>query len=208
LHDIGGLAESIRRYGFKEPVRWEPSLNGGTGGIVAGNGRIATLQFMQSQGDPLPRGILEDQATGEWLVPVLFGVDAASELQAQAYAIDANSLVVTGGDTAIWDILRLYERQQLAEIVEALEQQGQHLVTFDAEAMHVVRDREAEPPETDKAEVVRWAFTAEFEDTRELLEELEGLLGPWLKPYSKRKLIPQVFVEMVRAYARQQGRDV
>ena len=80
LHDIGGLVESFQRYGFKEAVRWEPTLNGGSGGIVAGNGRITALQMMQQQGSEPPRGIQQDQ--GEWLVPVLFGVDAESEAQA------------------------------------------------------------------------------------------------------------------------------
>lgn len=45
-HDLPQLIALIRRYGFKDPPRWEPALNGGAGGIVEGNGRTdAAMSF-------------------------------------------------------------------------------------------------------------------------------------------------------------------
>ena len=72
-HDTSKLIESIRRYGFKDPIAFDPSLNGGSGGIIEGNGRLESLIEIRNQGLNLPRGLKEG-----WLVPVLFGVNASS----------------------------------------------------------------------------------------------------------------------------------
>jgi hypothetical protein len=195
LHDIGGIAESIRRYGFKEAVRWEPTLNGGAGGIVAGNGRIMALQMMQQQGDPLPRGLRQDG--DEWLVPVLFGVDAETEAQAQAFSIDSNALVVTGGDTDLWDLMALYDQQQLAQIAAALEGP---LVTLDGDVLDMLVDHSGEVEKPPQDDLQRWSFVVEYEGDEKLLSELEDLMGTYFMPRSKRKLMPEFFTEMVRSY--------
>ena len=54
-HDLQKIAESIQRYGYKNPARYEPTLNNGDGGVVAGNGRIESLRWMQQQGRDAPR---------------------------------------------------------------------------------------------------------------------------------------------------------
>ena len=59
-HDLQKIAESIQRYGYKNPARYEPTLNNGDGGVVAGNGRIESLRWMQQQGRDAPRGIIEN----------------------------------------------------------------------------------------------------------------------------------------------------
>ena len=110
-HDVGGFIESIERYGFKDPPKFEPALNDGEGGIVEGNGRTVVLRMMQAdyekEGKEPPRGIaLSD---GDWAVPVLFGVDAASQGAAEAYAIDHNNLVLAGGDFDGFDMARLWD---------------------------------------------------------------------------------------------------
>jgi len=196
LHDIGGLVESFQRYGFKEAVRWEPTLNGGSGGIVAGNGRITALQMMQQRGSEPPRGIQQDQ--GEWLVPVLFGVDAESEAQAQAYCVDSNSLVVTGGDLGFGEIMALYDKEQMAAIAALA---TEPMVTFDAEALSIIAGNK---PEKEVGGLQRWAFVVEFEDDGSLLEELEDLMGMYFMPRSKRKLMPEFFAAMVRSYCASQ----
>src|SRR5262245_51034094 len=83
-HDLEKLAESIRRYGFKDPPKLEPALNSGRGGIVEGNGRAQVLRSMKEAGEPPPRGIAVDEAGG-WFAPVLVGVDAASMAEAESY---------------------------------------------------------------------------------------------------------------------------
>ena len=52
---------------------------------------------MRQEGKEAPRGIavLED---GEWVVPIIFGVDAASKAAAVAFAIDHNNLTLLGGN--------------------------------------------------------------------------------------------------------------
>ncbi len=107
-HDIGGIVESIRRYGFKDPPKFEPALNGGRGGFAEGNGRTIALRMMRQQGEQPPRGIAVTE-NGEWAIPVLFGVDAESEAAAQAYAIDHNNLTMAGGEFAAWDMARMWD---------------------------------------------------------------------------------------------------
>lgn len=104
LHDIGALAESIRVSGFRDPPAYDVAL----GGIVEGNGRTEALIWMQTQGQELPRGIAKDASTGEWCMPMIFGVDAPSRLAAERYGIDHNNLVMSGGDFTAVDAARNY----------------------------------------------------------------------------------------------------
>lgn len=113
-HDLGAIASSIKRYGFKDPPKWEPALNGEEGGIVDGNGRVEALQWMETTGWEMPRGLMRDEG-GAWCVPILFGVDATTEDQARAYAIDANNLVLMGGEFTALDASRLFERDAYLE---------------------------------------------------------------------------------------------
>src|SRR5437016_5363320 len=94
LHDLPKVKESIRRHGFKDPPKFEPTLNAGAGGIVEGNGRMQGLSEMHAAAEPAPRGIGVDD-DGAWWVPVLFGVDAASQAEASSYGIDHNWLTVS-----------------------------------------------------------------------------------------------------------------
>lgn len=134
LHDIGGIVQSIRRYGFKDPPKFEPTLNGGAGGIVEGNGRIRSLRMMRDQGDPMPTGLQEGDG-GEWMVPVLFGVDADSELTAQAYALDHNNLTLTGGDLMPWDVGRIWDGDGYLAQLRDLQEIDALPVTIDDDSM-------------------------------------------------------------------------
>ena len=130
LHNLDQIIQSIARYGFKIACKWEGTLNDGRGGIVAGNGRVEALREMERRGDDLPIGIAQDE-TGEWCVPVLFGVEAESEAIARAYALDDNNLTLLGGDFAVADLMKLYNPELLMSELEELARSGDLPVTFD-----------------------------------------------------------------------------
>lgn len=132
-HDLGAIIQSIKRYGFKDPMKFEPKLNGGSGGIVEGNGRTEALAMLFDSGEKPPNGIgVED--SGEWAVPILFGVDAKSEAQAEAYALDHNSLTVMGGDFGPDWQSRLYPNlDELLGVAERLQSEGELPISLDGD---------------------------------------------------------------------------
>lgn len=129
-HDLDKLATSIRRYGFKDPPKFEPSLNGGRGGIVEGNGRAEVLRAMREAGEDPPRGIGVD-GSGNWHAPVLFGVDARSRAEAEAYGIDHNNLTLLGGDLALEDVLQIWDEEQLRSVLAEIPDAAELLTSFD-----------------------------------------------------------------------------
>jgi len=120
-HDVAGLIQSIKRYGFVDPPKFDPQLNGGSGGIVYGNGRSECVKLIQEETphEP-PRGVLVDDK-GEWYLPVLFGLDAESEAVARALAIDHNNLTMAGGDFDLWDYAKMWNQESYAEVLRRLE---------------------------------------------------------------------------------------
>jgi hypothetical protein len=120
-HDLPQLIALIRRYGFKDPPRWEPALNGGAGGIVEGNGRTDALSAMKAAGEEPPRGIART-SEGAWYVPVVFGVDAESSAAAEAYGLDHNNSTLGGSGL---DPVVLWYQEAYASRVAALEQAGE-----------------------------------------------------------------------------------
>lgn len=134
LHELEGIIASIKKYGFKNAPKWESLLNGGAGGIVAGNGRIEALTLMHDRGDSVPDGIAID-SNGEWFVPVQFGVDAPSEMLARAYAIDDNNLTVLGGEFNIADLDKLYDKDTLVKELESLSLADEMPVTMNNDAL-------------------------------------------------------------------------
>jgi hypothetical protein len=59
-HDTDKIIESILRYGFRDPIAFDPALNNGAGGIAEGNGRLESLIEMRDRGMKVPRGLKED----------------------------------------------------------------------------------------------------------------------------------------------------
>ena len=92
-HDLGLLHTSMDRFGFVNPI----IINESTGVILAGHGRLDTLAQKQKDGQPLPERCKEG-AEGEWLVPVIRGIELP-EREAEAYAISDNRSTESGG----WD---------------------------------------------------------------------------------------------------------
>lgn len=130
-HDVGAIWQSIERHGFKDPPKFEPKLNGGRGGIVEGNGRSHVLEEMKRAGNNPPRGIVAAQ--DDWLMPVLFGVDADSERAAEAYGVDHNNLVLSGGDFGPLDMGRLWDETAYAALLTDLAQGETLPVSVDGE---------------------------------------------------------------------------
>lgn len=122
-HDLGKIADSIEQHGFRDPPSFDGKLiniNGEPGAIVEGNGRIETLAWMKKQGRAAPRGILTHPKTGDWYVPILFGLDAQSEWAATAYAVDHNSLVMAGSDLQNFEQWRIYDEARLKDLFAAM----------------------------------------------------------------------------------------
>lgn len=145
-HSIGDLVQSIERHGFKDPPKFEPKLNGGRGGIIEGNGRFEALGAMRRDGYPAPRGVQEVE--GVWHVPVLFGVDAASEAAAEAYGVDHNQITLMGGDFTLWDSMRMWDAG-FEEQLRALAEQDELPVSIDGDALDAMLDVNIGPPSLD-----------------------------------------------------------
>ena len=79
-----------------------------------------------------PRGIgvLDD---GEWAVPVIFGVDAASHAAAVAFAIDHNNLTLLGGNLKLEDLLAIWDEEGLRQILEDAPDAGALLASMDGD---------------------------------------------------------------------------
>ena len=137
-HDLGKIADSLRKYGFKTAIKWEVKLNDGAGGIVAGNGRVEALRWMQRNGENPPKGIAIDNS-GNWRVPVLFGNDSESEIQARAYAIDDNALTMAGGDFTALDVSGMYDDGLLDELRELADAQ-ESMIGFDGDDIDLLID--------------------------------------------------------------------
>lgn len=92
-HDLGALDRSISRFGFVQPLLVDER----TGRLVAGHGRLDTLQQMQSAGQTPPERVRVEGDT--WLVPVIRGVRFNSDAEAEAYLVADNRISEMGG----WD---------------------------------------------------------------------------------------------------------
>lgn len=118
-HNTTKLIDSIQRYGFRDPLTFDPSLNEGEGGVVEGNGRLQSLVEMRDKGMNIPRGIKD-----KWLVPVIFGVGAKTEAEAVAYSVEHNWSVTWGSDIDLNSILSMFDDNALSEQLDFLQQES------------------------------------------------------------------------------------
>jgi hypothetical protein len=122
LHSMEQLGDSIARYDFQDPMKFDSSLNGGTGGIVAGNGRLEWLLQAKKDGHAAPRGI---KASGqEWFVPVVFGVEFQDENEAIAYSVSHNLSALWGSDLSFLEQTRLFDEGLLKDQLVGLDEAG------------------------------------------------------------------------------------
>ena len=144
-HDIGGVVESLEKYGLQELPKYDNGV-----GIKAGNGRVTALSMMEAAGDrEPPRGVVKNEA-GDWVMPLLVGVDAESVAVAKAYAIDSNNLTVTGSDLRTLDIAGLYDMAAYTRFLTELSaENGEMPVSVDGEDFLLILEqmskRDAEP---------------------------------------------------------------
>jgi ParB-like chromosome segregation protein Spo0J len=126
-HDLGTLHESFRRFGFVNPI----ILDEKTGRLVAGHGRLDTLQQAKATGaSPPARIAVKDN---EWLVPVIRGIEFADIQEAEAYLISDNRTVELGG----------WEEQALAAILadHAASDRGLSAIGFDQDDLDAMLRR-------------------------------------------------------------------
>lgn len=91
LHDFGAIHESYKRWGFVSPILIDEK----TGRLVAGHGRLDTLQQAKASGSAPPdRIVVKD---GEWFVPVIRGIEFTDIQEAEAYLIADNRVQELGG---------------------------------------------------------------------------------------------------------------
>ena len=180
-HDIGQIYQSIKRFGFTQPIM----INENTGKLLAGHGRLQTLQQMKQAGEKTPNRIKEKD--DEWLVPVLKGISFEDDMEAQAYLIADNRLTELGG----WNTGELVETlQDLIEggldldgvgydfdDLESMVNQIDDTGIFDVDVLPDADDEETSV----KIVVGRYRFSIEPENFyiwEEKISEMLGLGGP------------------------------
>jgi len=135
-HDLGAIMMSIEKNGFRDPPSYDATL----GALIEGNGRATALRLMELDNKPVPRGIIVDRQTGEWLMPINFGVNALTKEMAWSYAIDHNNLTMIGGDFTLYDISRMWDDRGLQHVLSNLVEGGEHLVSFDDGDINAIID--------------------------------------------------------------------
>jgi hypothetical protein len=141
-HDIQKIILSFERHGFKDPLKFEPALNNGDGGIVEGNGRDIALKTMFNQNPKKPpRGIIIQDK--DWMVPVLFGVDARSQAAAESYGIDHNNLTMAGSDFEFMDVMKMWG-DSTAEMLRGLGKANEMPVSVSSEDLDALLNAEQE----------------------------------------------------------------
>jgi hypothetical protein len=102
-HDVGAIAASIERFGFRDPI----AVNHRNGEIEEGHGRLKTLKAFKTQGRQPPAFIVEED--GQWLVPIMRFDD--DDLTQQGYTLAHNRTQELGGGYDHAKLLVALERQ-------------------------------------------------------------------------------------------------
>jgi predicted small metal-binding protein len=130
-HDVEKIMLSIERFGFINPF----IKNYHTGKLLAGHGRKKALELMQQKELTMPEQLKEDE--GDWLVPVVSGVNIESEEDAMAYIIADNRLEELGG----WNTPELLEAiSNISDSTPDLSDIG-----FDNETIELMLQEDEEP---------------------------------------------------------------
>lgn len=94
-HDIAWIRSLIERFGFVGSAVHD----GRTGKIVAGHGRLESLEEMAAAGQGPPDGIALGPDGDVWMMPVEYGWSSRSDAEAEALGIALNEATTRGG----WD---------------------------------------------------------------------------------------------------------
>lgn len=96
-HDGAQIAQSLDRFGLVEPQ----TMDGRTGLLVAGHGRLDELRAKQDAGEDPPEGVRKRGS--KWYVPVVHGWSSVDDEEALAYLVASNESTIAGG----WEVPRL-----------------------------------------------------------------------------------------------------
>jgi len=140
-HDIGSLVESIWKYGFQDPPKFDSAL----AALVYGNGRIIAISWGLKEGREPPAGIFVEQESGEWAVPIIFGNDLKSKEIAEAFAIDHNNLSMAGGEFAPWEMMKMWNEVGYVNMLNQLAQMDSLPVTVDYDDLDILQAWAKEP---------------------------------------------------------------
>lgn len=113
-HNLAQLAASIRQHGFRDPSIFDGTLDA----ISAGNGRLTALAHLRDGGEQPPRGVALD-AAGQWHVPIIFGLDAESQIKAAQFAVDHNNLTIVGFSAE--EVSRIWRQEDYLRLLKRLE---------------------------------------------------------------------------------------
>ena len=89
LHNLNSLVESIKEFGFRDPI----SINENNNEIEEGHGRLKALKQLKEAGSEPPAFIIQENET--WLVPVQRFND--TELNQKRYSLAHNRVQELGG---------------------------------------------------------------------------------------------------------------
>ena len=149
-HDTEKLIESIRRYGFRDPIAFDSTLNNGKGGIIEGNGRLEALVEMRSRKMNLPRGLKEG-----WLVPVLFGVDATTEAEAVSFSVEHNWSVLWGVEELDLEFATsMFDESALKEQIEWLDAENSLPLSIDDDLDELLERLDDDGTERSYSEII------------------------------------------------------
>ena len=140
LHDIGKISDSIQRYGFRDPLALDATLNNGSGGIVEGNGRLEALIKLRTMGASVPRFLVEVDG-GDWAVPVVVGADSQTESEGKAYSIDHNLVGMFGADFTALDMSSLFDEGAYLSMLEELAEAEDLPLSVDADDLALLLDQ-------------------------------------------------------------------
>lgn len=129
-HAPAAIAASIDRFGFLAPL----VVDGRTGRLVAGHGRLSDLTRRHAAGDEPPAGVRVK--AGRWLVPVVEGWGSGSDDEANAAAVALNRIEEAGG----WQLADLYAL--LDEIADGAGLAGTGFTADDLDTMLAELSRE------------------------------------------------------------------
>lgn len=134
-HDVGLIHTSVGRFGFVEPI----VLDGRTGLIVSGHGRVKALEALEKEGGVPPEGVTVDQS-GRWLAPVAIGWESRNDAEAAAALIAMNRTTEMGG----WVDESLFKLLDQLSTDDALEGIGYD--AEDVESLRSLLEGQAETP--------------------------------------------------------------
>jgi len=169
LHDIGKLCESIERYGFRDPIGYDATLDA----FAEGNGRAEALTALMARGPvkgkPWPPRGIQNGSGSEWQVPILVGVDARTKYEAEAYALDHNNLTISGGDFSALDMARMWDAN-LNQVLLDLAANDTFSVVMDSDTVDALIAAQAgfgqadAEPQIDRAEELNRKWKVKMDD--------------------------------------------